>query len=166
MFMDKELEKQFKELIEKNLPAHVGETLQNELKELERLRKGNFEQRSIEAENELDRLKRRERELKQKELDLAAKENDLKDKERELEKKTEINELKIQYEQKMGSIYNEVNQRILANRTIRETVQNFGSTPLINTSETKDYNGNITKTQYQVGSVQNTESVTTETEEK
>ena len=42
----------------------------------------------------------------------------------------------------------------------------FGSTPSINISETKDYNRNIIKTQYQVGSVPNTKSVTTETEEK
>ena len=56
-------------------------------------------------------------------------------------------------------------KRILGNRTIRESVQNYSIMPLITTTETKDYSGNSTKNEFQTGSIPLTDSKTTETEE-
>ena len=163
--MDKNLEKQFKEIIEKNLPAQVGETLQKELKELERLRAGNFEERALRTEAKVRELERNQENQLKKEQELLDFKKDLEKREEKLVTETMINELKISYEQKIGAAYNEVNKRILGNSTIRESVQNYSIMPLITTTETKDYSGNSTKNEFQTGSIPLTDSKTTETEE-
>lgn len=98
--MNSDLEKQFKEVIEKNLPAHVGEVLQKELEELNRLRKGDFEKRALESEKTVTKLKQEKTNLEIKERQLQDKEKELQEKESKLKMETEINEIKINYEKK------------------------------------------------------------------
>ena len=136
--MDKKLEQELKQAIERNLPSQVGETLQLELKELERLRRDKFEERALQAESKVRLAEQEKKELEKREELLKVRELALIKKEQQLFLDTQINELKLSYEQKISGAYNEMNKRILGNRTIRENVQNFGVNPLITTTETEE----------------------------
>lgn len=164
--MDENLEKQLREIIEKNLPAQVGETLQKELKELTRLREGNFEERAKAAETKARTLEQEKANLESREIKLKNKEKELELREAKLSLDTQINELKLDYERQIKTAYDEINKRLLANRIIRETVQAERIEPVFGTTKTRDCNGNETTSVFQTHTIPLNKKEIIETEEK
>ena len=164
--MDKNMQQQILKTIEDNLPAQVGNILQERLAKLDRLERENTEEKLKMAEEKIREFNKQIEKYENLKTELDSKELDLKRREDELKLQTEINKVTIGYEQKIAGVYKDVNEKILANRTIRETIHKTDNIPRYAVYETRDMNGNISKTTNPTGIETTLSSETTEKEER
>lgn len=128
------MDEQIREVIRKNLPLEVGETLQNELERLHTL-EGEFKRLKEDYTN-CDKDKRdfkaqlsRHADLDQRERELDAKDRELQELERNL--KVQELEIKLKCEYEKSQFTKDVALGLVRNLEYRKTAYNGHSTPLM-----------------------------------
>lgn len=164
--MDKNMQQQILKTIEDNLPAQVGNILQERLAKLDRLERENTGEKLKMAEEKIREFNKQIEKYENLKTELDSKELDLKRREDELKLQTEINRVTIRYEQKIAGVYKDVNEKILDNRTIRETIHKTDNIPRYAVYETRNINGNVSKTTNPTGIETTLFSETTEKGER
>ena len=110
--MDKNMQQQILKTIEDNLPAQVGNILQERLAKLDRLERENTEEKLKMTEEKIREFKKQIKKCENLKTELDSKELDLKRREDELKLQTEINKVTIGYEQKIAEAIDRIEKRL------------------------------------------------------
>lgn len=140
-----ETEKQILQVVENNLPIHVGEALAKRLAKLTEYEEADYEMKLERLEEENYELRKKDKDYEQRLSTLLKREKDMDLKAIDIKIQEEILKMREIHCNEIKNVYKDVNEKLLANRSIRESIHTNGQMPKFTVYEYRDGNGNTRK---------------------